>query len=137
MVVVDASVAYKWLSAEEEYHTLSLDILNTHLTKKNTILVPDLILYELSNAWSTKSRLTSGEVEDNVKIIEKYSLEIVHINFSLLLAMVQFSKKYSVTIYDACYAVLAKKRGCHLITADEKFAEKLNLSYVKKLSDYP
>lgn len=136
MVIVDASIAYKWFAKEEENRDLSIEILKRHLKKTQTIIVPDLILYELANAWVTKGKLSANEIKDNIVAFQKYSIKIIPIDFNSVNQIIDFSKKYSVTVYDAIYAVLASEKGCDLITADIKFADKVKLSFVKKLRDY-
>lgn len=136
MVVIDASVVYKWFAKEEEDRGLAINILKKHLEKTQIIIVPELVCYEIANAWVTKGSLTEDEIKDNIKALQKYSLKIIPIDFNLINQIVNFSKKHSVTFYDATYAVLAKKNACDLITADEKFIDKINLSFVKRLKDY-
>ena len=58
MVVIYASVAYKWFHKEEINYSEAVAVLKNHLTDKTEIIVPDLILYELTNAWSTKGTLS-------------------------------------------------------------------------------
>jgi len=136
MIVIDSSVVFKWFDETEAGSNQALQILRSHLDKSNIIVVPDLILYELANAWSTKSVLKLESIIDNIKMLKKYSLKTIHMDSSLLEKAVSVSKKYKVSVYDAIYAVLAKEKKCLLITADEKFTKKINLPFVKLLSEY-
>lgn len=133
MVVVDASVAYKWWDQKEELSEDAQIFLKNHINK---ILVPDLMLYELANAWSTKTKLAISDVKSNLEDLEKLNLQIEPITFKLLTKAVDFSKKYNVSVYDASYAVLARAKKCDLVTADTKFVNQVNLPYVKSLADY-
>lgn len=135
MIIIDSSVVFKWFDKGEIDSKKALELLHPHLINKNSISVPELILYELANSWSTKSKLSIREVLDNIKLLKKYNLKVNPVNFQLLYKASKFSKKYKVSVYDAIYAVLAKEKKCELITADNKFADKVNLSFVKKLSD--
>ncbi|MDP3732945.1 MAG: type II toxin-antitoxin system VapC family toxin [Candidatus Daviesbacteria bacterium] len=137
MVVIDASLAFKWFEIEqEEFIEKAIKILQDHLLGKNIIVVPDLILYELSNSWSTKSRLTAKEIKIYLKDLEKYQLKLEPVNLDILNQTVDFSKKYDISVYDALYIALAKQKKCKLITSDQKLASKVNLSFVKLLEDY-
>ncbi len=136
MVVIDASVGHKWFNKEESDVDKALKILEAHLVGQNSIVVPDIILYELANVWSTMTSLATEETIDNLKQFKKYNLKIISIDFVLLKKAVNLSKKYQVTVYDATYAVLAKEKKCDLITADKKFVAKINLSFVKLLEEY-
>lgn len=136
MIVVDSSVVFKWFDKTEEGSAQALQVLHDHLSKSNDIFVPDLILYEVANAWSTKSILRFEEIIDNLKLFKKYSLKIKEVDFNILEKAILISKKYGVSVYDAVYAVLAKEKKCLLITADKRFVEKINLSFVKLLAEY-
>ncbi|MDP3758645.1 MAG: hypothetical protein Q8Q86_02905, partial [Candidatus Daviesbacteria bacterium] len=57
MIIIDSSVVFKWFDETETDGEQALRILRSHLSKSDNIIVPDLILYELANAWSTKSAL--------------------------------------------------------------------------------
>ncbi|MBI5621043.1 PIN domain-containing protein, partial [Candidatus Gottesmanbacteria bacterium] len=49
-------------------------------------------------------------------------------------ALLAHKKKTSV--YDMLYAVIAKRLGTDLITADDQFVRKTKFSHVKLLSEY-
>lgn len=136
MVILDASVVYKWFAKNEEYSHLALNILQKHVNGQEKIIVPDLILYELANAWVTKKALPSARVKINLKDLQDARLGIESSTFNLIAKAATFAKKYNVTVYDAIYAVLAKEKRCGLITADKKFIEKTNLPFVKLLKEY-
>lgn len=134
--IIDSSVVFKWFSKEETDRNLALKLLEYHISKKIQLMVPDLIFYEIANAWATKSALSAIEVEVNLSKLEEANLVIEHIAFKSIKQAAMFSKKYNVSVYDAIYAVMAEEKKCGLITADYKFANKVNLPFVKKLSDY-
>lgn len=137
MIIIDSSVAFKWFSQEDEKDVdKALDILDSHLRGKQLIIVPDLIVYELANAWVTKSDLPLKRCQVLLKDLENSRLKIEAISFRLINEAVTFSKKHSVSVYDAVFAVLAREKSCNLVTADKKFVEKVNLSFVKFLEEY-
>lgn len=136
MIVIDSSVIFKWFDTTEDFHLQAKVYLRQHLSKEFTILIPDLLLYEITNAWATKTKLDEKDIKDNLARLEKYSLKITPITFELLKKAAWFSKKYQVSVYDAIYAVMAEEKSCDLITADDKFANKVDLPFIKKLSDY-
>ena len=136
MVVIDSSLAFKWFNSSEADVERALVVWQEHIDKKTTICAPDLIVYELANAWATKSSLSLKEIKNNLTAFFESKLEIVNIPADMVNKSVAFSKKYQVSVYDAVYAVLAKEKECFLITADKKFVEKINLSFVKLLKEY-
>lgn len=134
-VVVDTSVVFKWFKRTEIDHLKAKALLNQHLLEEIEIIVPDLLIYEVANAWSTKSDLSKWKLNRNFKLLESYLSRPILIEFKLIKKAANFSRKYKVSVYDAIYAVLAKERKCDLITADHKFADKVNLTFIKKLSE--
>lgn len=137
MVVIDTSVAYKWFSTEKEGHlSQSLKLLEAHLHNKETIAAPNLIIYELTNAWSTKTKLSVEKIKTFLEDFEEIDIEIESLTFALISKAVDFSKKYHVSVYDASYAILAREKKCDLFSADSKFVEQVNLPFVKHLDRY-
>lgn len=135
MVIIDTSVAYKWTDKNEEFRDEALAILQSHINSKVRIIVPDLIFYELANAWATKTKLSSYKISNNLKDLEESNLNVETVRFDLVRKAILFSRKYKVSVYDATYAVLAKEKKCYLITADDKFVEQVGLRFIKKLRD--
>lgn len=133
MVIIDTSVVYKWFSPEkEELLPQALALLDN----SDLITAPDLLIYELANAWATKTKLTFEEIKVFLKDLEAVEIKFENITFELASKATEFSKKYLVSVYDATYAVLAKEKGCNFYTADSKFVAKVKLSFVKHLSEY-
>src|SRR3989338_7314534 len=136
MIVVDTSVAYKWTDKNEGLREKAFAILKAHVHCKVKIIVPDLIFYELANAWATKTALKFPKIKSNLKDLEDSILQLAPLSFNGLEKAIKFSKKYHVSVYDASYAVLAQENNCDLFTADSKFVKAVNLPFVKHLSDY-
>ncbi|MBI2442863.1 MAG: type II toxin-antitoxin system VapC family toxin [Candidatus Levybacteria bacterium] len=136
MVVIDASVAFKWFGSGEKHREQALQILHAHLTKKEAIYAPDLLLYELANAWATKSQLPAKRMALYLKDLQDSQLHLARVSTALLQKAIMFSKQYHVSVYDAAYAELAKEKGCILFTADVKFQEQVKLSFIKNLTEY-
>lgn len=135
MVVVDTSIAYKWIREEDTRH-LSLELLYRFLSGKEEVIAPDLLLYELANALSSKTELTVRDVEEAWNLFTDFNISIFTPTPNFLKKCLKFAKKYQVAVYDATYAVLAKEKKCDLITADQKFVERVNLSFIKLLEEY-
>lgn len=137
MVVCDTSVVFKWFSTEQEKDLpFALKLLELHVHHKETISAPDIILYELGNAWATKTKLKPAKIKTFLADLDKTGLTIEAVTTTFIAKAVDFSKKYHVSVYDACYIVLAKEKKCDFITADAKLVNRVNLPFVKLLSDY-
>lgn len=137
MVVVDTSVVYKWFSTEDEqWVEQARELLREHLEKRNSIIAPDIILYELANAWATKTKLPSEKINTYFGELRNIDITIEPITIELVTRTAAFSKEYTISVYDAVYIVLAKEKKCDLYTADAKLVGKVKLSFAKYLSAY-
>lgn len=134
MVIIDTSVVFKWFDKKESLRSQARELLKQHLTKQEEIVVPDLLLYEITNAWATKSNLPIDRIQKNLDLLEKYNLEFVNPNFDLVKRAGKFAVEHKVTVYDAIYAVLASEKKCRLITVDEKFIKKTEQDYIQSLN---
>lgn len=139
MVIIDTSVAYKWFINEEpkEITIAAQALLKQFLKGKEKILCPDLIVYELGNILAYKPKLRELDIDSVWNKLSSINLPVVNPTQDFMKKCIDFSIKYRVTVYDASYAVLALEKNCILLTADNKFAKKINLPYVKLLTRYP
>lgn len=85
---------------------------------------------------STKASFDFNSIQENIKLLETYELNIFIPQFGFIRKTSEFSKKHNVSVYDASYAVLAMEKKCELITADEKFVKQVNLDFIKSLREY-
>ena len=136
MIVVDASVICKLFLPLEKYRQISKDLLRRHLQSLDEIIIPDLLFYEVANTLSFKTVLTLEKILKDLSRLEIYNFSVEHLSIKDMQDAVKLSRKYNVSVYDASYAVLAKEKGCNLVTGDEKFVKQVNLPFVKSLSNY-
>lgn len=137
MIVVDASVAFKWLKSKDEpYHKEALLILREHISNRNKILVPDILFIEIANSLVTKTDTTDKTIRDDLESLYSFNLEIRVPDISDITEAARQAKKNNTTVYDMLYAVVAKKHNTILVTADERFVRKTKFSFVKLLSEY-
>lgn len=139
MVIIDTSVAYKWFIDEEpkEITIAARALLKRFLKRKEKILCPDLILYELANTLAYKPKLRDVEINSIWSKLSDINLPIANPTQHFMKKCIDFSVQYRVSVYDASYAILALEKNCILLTADSKFAKKINLPFVKLLTRYP
>lgn len=136
MLVVDASVVFKWFDEKESQYEQALKLLDDYILKKEILAAPDILVYELANAWATKTEITKQIAKQNLQKFQKINIKLRVYDFDFLQKVMIFVKKYHVAIYAASYAVLAKEKGCDLITADSKFVTQVKLPFVKNLTSY-
>lgn len=137
MVIVDTSIVYKWVTEEDKgVGSPALSLLQQFLTGKEDFLAPDILLYELANALSTKTSLSWEEIEKAWAVFEDLHLRIANPSLKFTKESMRFSKNHHVSVYDAFYIVLAKEKKCNFITADAQLVKKVNLPSIKLLQNY-
>lgn len=133
MVVLDTSVIFKFINPNEDGYSTAQKILENHLSKKEKIIAPNLLFYEIANALATKSHISYKEAALGLDLLENWKLEYINLVLRDYKKTVEYSKKYKISVYDASYIVLAQNKNCDFITADQKLIEKVNLPFVKLL----
>jgi len=125
MSVLDASVILKWF-VDEEDSVQALRIRDEFYNGNREIIVPDLLLFEVSNALRYNPSFTVEEIKEAMRTIFDVGVEIITPTYSLLASAIELAKKLDVTCYDAVYLALAADLDFDFITADEKFYRKVN-----------
>ena len=135
-IVLDASVVVKWFSTdnEQDYDKASF-ILQLIKNGDMELIIPDLLLYELSNALLKSKNFDIQSLNSAVKTILDLEVEIFNAQLPLLEKTNEMAATYSLTIYDALYAALAVIKQCKLITANPKCFNKIRKEYVVNLAD--
>lgn len=123
ILVVDASVACKWLIAEPDS-----PLAETWLGRGDMLLAPDLIIPEVCNVACTKVR--SGQVtpDQAARIVEDLPGFFDELSPSVPLARQAFAiaSALSHPAYDGFYVALAEARGGRLVTADDRLLSRLS-----------
>ncbi len=120
-VVVDASVAAKWLLPEQDGDKAAA-VLSAWNDGVVSLLAPDLLGVEIANTlWKTAARglLERGDAARLFTRFERLSLPLVP-TVSLIGEALSMSLSYQHPVYDCVYAVLAAREQSGLLTADEK-----------------
>ena len=129
MRVIDASIIVKLL-IEENGSVAARD-----LVEKEDLVVPDFLFIEIANTLTTKTQLSPAQIEEGLELIYELDLRTEHTDKRLLMEAAILAKEKGTAVYDMLYAVLAKRLGTELITADIKFATKTKFSFVKILDE--
>ncbi|MGA3401754.1 MAG: type II toxin-antitoxin system VapC family toxin [Acetobacteraceae bacterium] len=118
--VVDASVAVKWVFAED--HTeAALRLLN----QAEALLAPVHWLAEAANAlWakSVRGDLSEPEVHERVAFLVGAPIATTSLD-QLASAAMTIALRIRITMYDALYLALAEQRSTPLVTADRRLFE--------------
>lgn len=118
-LVVDASVACKWILAEEDSERARL-----LLESDEQLIAPVIILAEMANVFRRCLRL--GEIDETQA---RYGLASIRVDIDhleplegLVTAAFDLSILMNHPVYDCLYLALAQQQGCKMITADKKLA---------------
>ena len=123
-MIIDASVALKWLVPEEGSDRAEA------LLRRIDLTGPTLIHAEVANGLSKKAR--RGELGDNPDLgilIESLASFVQTIDEVPVMARaLQYAAALNHSIYDCVYLALAEQLDRELVTADVKFLNKVKAS---------
>jgi predicted nucleic acid-binding protein len=122
-LVVDASVAAKWL-VPEPLSDKALAILDG----ANDLIAPDLFLPEVGNILWKKVRagdLTEPMAVERFRAVQGMGIRLVA-TVSLALRALTLALKTGRTVYDTLYLALAESEDCPFVTADVRLVNALS-----------
>ena len=123
ILVLDASVVIKWFK-QEIYTDIATKIKDDFVNGIYEIVVPDLILYEITNALRYDKRFDDKFIKESLDNLLKMEINIVIPSQRLISRSIELSYSSNVTIYDATYIALAELNGAIFVTADETLYKK-------------
>jgi predicted nucleic acid-binding protein len=119
--VFDASVFVRTLVGRE---ASAVEWIRRAMRKEVSVTVPDLVFAEVGNALSLYARdatLTIDGAIRRVELVRRVPLEIRGLQL-LIAPAVGLAISRGLSVYDACYAVLAEAEDAVLVTADRRLA---------------
>ena len=121
-IVVDASVAVKWL-VPEEHSSKALKFLESG----QRLLAPDFLWIEIGNILWKKSRRKEIAPENVPTVLGNFLSMPVFVSESkkLLPSALDWAQESSISVYDALYIALAIDQDCSFVTADRKLYDAL------------
>ncbi len=138
MILVDSSVAFKWLkSSNEPFYEKATALLERHIKGETRIVTPSLLFIEIANALSTKTTTRPKTIIADLHTLYEFDLAIYRETEDDVVTSSLLARKKKTSVYDMLYAVIAKRLDTELITADEQFVRKTKFSYVRLLSECP
>ncbi|EKV31697.1 hypothetical protein C882_3447 [Caenispirillum salinarum AK4] len=124
LIVVDASVAVKWVVTEEPVEETAAARL---LTRRARLAAPRLLDAELGNILWRKRRkgeLTADEAEEAAIVLENAPLER-GAEAGLWLRALALAAEMDHPVYDCVYVALAERlQAAFVVTADRRFAQR-------------
>ncbi|MFW5904364.1 MAG: type II toxin-antitoxin system VapC family toxin [Candidatus Saliniplasma sp.] len=135
MIVIDTSVIVKWFS-EEKHTEEALKLREKIRNKKEIGVLPDLLLYELTNALRYNPNFDEDDVKDAIESILEMDMDIITLTSDVLSNTISIAFERDITIYDSSYVALVMELESKLVTADKKLYDKLlDLDFVYFIGD--
>lgn len=131
--VVDASVVLKWLlPVEQEQHwSQACQVQEALIAGDIAIMLPALWRFEVGN---TLCRLVPVQAQALLVFCMELGMQDLQ-NDDWMLEAVRLATTYPVTFYDASYHAVAKTVGGLLVTADQRYIDKVlpegNVMHIK------
>ena len=125
MIVLDSSVALKWIFADEVGAAHAVRVRDDHVSGTNEIAVPSLFFYEIADVLATKVKLSPVETLEAFELVSAFEFNVHELDNPAYLDAMTLAMKHKISVYAASYHVLASRLGCRFLTADRKFWEKV------------
>lgn len=138
-IIVDASIAIKWLNPSEELSNFAEKILQDYLDGKIKLAIPEFFYYEIASGISKaimRDYITAIEGQKAIDYILQLDIKTYPIpNVKIVYNIAQ---SYKRSIYDSIYIALAQIMGAEFWTADKKLYNAVSnkLQFVKWIEDY-
>lgn len=130
--VIDASVALKWVWAEED-SIRAQRYARGALAGEMRLSVPSLFWYELANALRYGSHRDTESNTDATpwKLIRSIPIDTIDFTAEAFSFITDLATRQDITVYDGSYVFLAQSLKVPLITSDAKLVERCsNLPFV-------
>ncbi len=124
--ILDTSVIIKWFSEfDEDDLDKALNLRYEILNGKCSIIVPDLLFFELANALRYNVHFVSQDVKDALNSVIDMGFAVVGIEAHAMDLAIDIAFKNNATIYDSCFLALSQIEKMPLITSDYKFVDRI------------
>ena len=142
IVVVDASLAIKWIVKEED-SGIALALINEWNIKGIMMIAPSLLTYEVTNVLYQNMRKGKINLDQAKKILTEVLSIGIELDFpnnsALSRRAFELAHQFNLlATYDPHYVALAERENCELWTADSRLwtAVKEKLPRVRLLAEY-
>ena len=137
-IALDASVVIKWFKDEDEEYVGPAPAIQEKKRRGDAeIIIPDLLLLEVLNAFLTKPGFTWEDIKAVKESLIKMNMKIVRPGSKLLEETINIAVKNSLTFYDALYIALADANDAILYTEDmEILSCSEDYGFIKHIRDF-
>jgi predicted nucleic acid-binding protein len=125
--VVDSGVVVKWFSPEPSRQE-ALRLLRLYQEEKIKLVAPTLLICEVASVLCKRVRrgLTSASMAREAYRLLKINAPVLVDDRVVMDEAITLALASGQSVYDCIYLALALRRGCDLVTADQKFHAALN-----------
>ena len=126
-VVIDASVAVKWIIPGEPWEARASILEEKIASREVEAYAPPLLLYEVASVIRksiSRGALKLGDGIEALKAMGHLGLNIQPTSWDDLAEILNIATATKLTVYDAAYLHLSKKMEAKLITADSKLKKR-------------
>ncbi len=124
VIVVDSSVAVKWLNSQDEQFVGKADaLLRDVQSGEVSMTMPELAKYEIANALINKQMSLSNTL-GSISTLYSIPIHFVVLDLQQSLGAARIAIEHNITFYDASFIQLAKDQGANLVTDNIKHQAK-------------
>ncbi len=123
---MDTSVIFKWYHrTDEENVDKALLLRDAYLNGALAVNIPDLMIYEFTNALRYRKVLNLDDVSASTRSLWDLGLTVHPVNRSLAEAAIRISYDCDISVYDSAFVALSDQLSAALITADQALCRKV------------
>jgi len=126
-LVVDVSVAAKWIIPGEPWEEEANNLKRAIVLGRVDAYAPTLLTYELASVLLKAVKrgvLKAADGIEALKAVGSLGISLAPVLWEEVAEVFEAANSTSLTIYDAAYLWLSKKLDAALVTADEKLCKK-------------
>jgi len=126
-LVVDASVAAKWIIPGEPWEEKANNLKGAIVLGRVEAYAPTLLIYELASVLLKAVKrgvLKAADGIEALKAVGSLGIDLAPVLWEEVAEIFEVAISTSLTIYDAAYLWLSNKLDAPLVTADEKLCKK-------------
>ncbi|MDP2720826.1 MAG: type II toxin-antitoxin system VapC family toxin [bacterium] len=137
LYILDTSIVVKWYSSDREADLdKAHDIFDELLQGFIDVIVPDLLIYELSNSLLKSKKLSDIEINEIIERFYSYLLSIKEVNSTRIKFANELAYQHEITTYDAIYLSLAKEFSAPLVSSNPRHHKSISQIQVINLTEW-
>ncbi|MCJ7665458.1 MAG: type II toxin-antitoxin system VapC family toxin [Actinobacteria bacterium] len=134
--ILDSSVIVKWFNKKiEDDVEKALKLMDLYRDNKIELTIPDLAVYEVSNALRYNKNFHDSEVKEIISILLDMDFNIISANSEVISLAIEIAYEDNITVYDSIFLSLSSSMMIPLISANPKHHKLLKQRNIILLKD--